>query len=184
MAEYQRAIAETPAHEEAIAAVNRDYAILSSRYNDLSNLFFEARADQAVLERGQGERLQVLQPAGAARPSIVPKQIALIGGGIAVTLALALAIPFALFYTDTSFKDSDDIRAEFADVDAIAISRVPEVERRYVNGALKCGGGATRTAGKWSGGRLQRKPDTEQSANGDQLRAMAQRQTTMAPRRV
>ena len=45
-----------------------------------------------------------------------------------MTLAIALAIPFALFYTDTSFKDSDDIRAEFADVDAIAISRVPEVD--------------------------------------------------------
>lgn len=55
--DYQHAIAETPAHEEAIAAVNRDYAILTSRYNDLSNLYFQASADQAVLERGQGRAL-------------------------------------------------------------------------------------------------------------------------------
>src|SRR5258708_33738174 len=61
----------------------------------------------------------------------------MIGGGVALTLAIALAVPFALFYTDTSFKDSDDIRAEFADVDAIVISRVPEVERHYANGQLK-----------------------------------------------
>ncbi len=73
VANYQKAIAETPAHEEAVAAVNRDYAILSSRYNDLSNLFFEARADEAVLESGQGERLQVLQPAGLPDQSILPE---------------------------------------------------------------------------------------------------------------
>src|SRR5208283_1031150 len=135
IADYQRAIAETPAHEEAIAAVNRDYAILSSRYNDLSNLFFEARADEAVLERAQGERLQVLQPASLPMNPSYPNRLALIGGGIIVTLLIALAIPFGLFYTDTSFKDSDDVRAEFADVNAIVISRVPEIERHHVNGA-------------------------------------------------
>src|ERR1019366_2595260 len=55
--------------------------------------------------------------------------------GIALTLIVALAIPFALFYTDSSFKDSDDVRAEFADVNAIVISRVAEAESRYANGA-------------------------------------------------
>ena len=84
IADYQRRIAETPAHEEAVAAVNRDYAILSSRYHDLSNLLFQARADQEVLERGQGERLKVLQPAGLpANPSYPESALALIGGGIA-----------------------------------------------------------------------------------------------------
>ena len=115
--------------------MNRDYAILSSRYNDLSNLFFEARADQAVLERGQGERLQVLQPASLPSTPSFPNRLVLIGGGVAVTLLIALAIPFGLFYTDTSFKDTDDVRAEFADVNAIVISRVPEIEHRDVNGA-------------------------------------------------
>ena len=163
LAQYQRAIAETPAHEEAIAATNRDYAILSSRYNDLSNLFFEARADQEVLERGQGERLQVLQPAGLPTTPSYPNKYALVGGGIAVTLALALAIPFALFYTDTSFKNSDDIRSEFADVDAIAISRVPEVERYYANGALKQAEAPLELAGNGgANGNAQ-----QGSANGD-----------------
>ena len=73
IADYQRRIADTPAHEEAIAAVNRDYGILSSRYHDLSNLLFQARADQEVLERGQGERLKVLQPAGLPIESVVPE---------------------------------------------------------------------------------------------------------------
>ena len=153
--DYQRGIAETPAHEEAIAAVNRDYAILSSRYHDLNNLFFEARADQAVLERGQGERLKVLQPAVAAHQSVIPKSACAVGGGVAMTLIIALAIPFGLFYTDTSFKDSDDVRAEFADVNAIVISRVPEVEHRHRQWRAKIGGGSARTAGKWSRGRLR-----------------------------
>src|SRR6202050_5295737 len=55
IAGYQKAIGGSPGPEEAIAAVNRDYAILSSRYNDPSNLYFEARADEAGHEHGQGE---------------------------------------------------------------------------------------------------------------------------------
>ena len=129
IADYQHRIADTPSHEEAVAAVNRDYAILSSRYHDLSNLLFQATADEEVLERGQGERLKVMQPGGLPLNPSFPNRLALIGGGVALTLLIALAIPFGLFYTDTSFKDSDDIKAEFADVNAIAISRVPEVER-------------------------------------------------------
>ena len=116
--------------------MNRDYAILSSRYNDLNNLFFEARADEAVLERGQGERLQVLQPASLPSTPSFPNPLLLVGGGIAMTLFIALAIPFGLFYTDTSFKDSDDVRAEFADTNTIAISRVPDIERHHLNGQL------------------------------------------------
>ena len=103
-----------------------------------------------MLERGQGERLKVLQPAGLPLNPSYPNRAALIGGGVALTLFVALAIPFALFYTDTSFKDSDDIKAEFADVNAIAISRVPEVERRILNAQLKLVGGSPRIAGKWS----------------------------------
>ena len=146
--------------------MNRDYAILSSRYNDLSNLFFQARADQAVLERGQGERLKVLQPASLPFNPSYPNRLALIGGGVALTLVIALAIPFGLFYTDTSFKDSDDIKAEFADVNAIAISRVPEVERRYLNGGSIDGRGSARTAGKWSQSLLQCGWQAGQFTNG------------------
>ena len=136
IADYQRRIAETPAHEEMLAAVNRDYAILSRRYNDLDNLLFEARADQEVQKRGQGERLQVLQPASLPSTPSYPKPLLITGGGVVATLLVALAIPFGLFYTDSSFKDPDDVSAEFADVNAVVISRVPEVERGYVDGEL------------------------------------------------
>ena len=53
IADYQRRIADTPAHEEAIAAVNRDYGILSSRYHDLSDLLFQARADRKCWSAGR-----------------------------------------------------------------------------------------------------------------------------------
>ena len=179
IADYQRAIAETPAHEEAIAAVNRDYAILSSRYNDLNNLFFEARADQAVLERGQGERLQVLQPASLPSTPSFPKPPLVIGGGIAATLLIALAIPFALFYTDTSFKDSSDVRAEFADIDAIVVSRVPEVDRHHGNDAIKSVEAplALLTHGV-TGDSDATAP--EESVNGIQTTADGESETTMA----
>ena len=155
IADYQHRIADTPAHEEVIAAVNRDYAILQNRYNDLSGLLFQARADQEVLERGQGERLKVLQSASLPMSPSYPNLLVLIGGGVAATLFIALAIPFGLFYTDTSFKDPDDVRTEFADINATVISRVPEVERGYVDGELVAGGSSARAAGKWNGGRLR-----------------------------
>ena len=166
--------------------MNRDYGILSSRYHDLSNLLFQARADQAVLERGQGERLKVLQPAALPMTPSYPNRLALIGGGVALTLFVALAIPFALFYTDTSFKDSDDIKAEFADVNAIAISRVEEVERRILNAQLKSAEAPLALAGNGAGEPATDANGHEESANGESQsrRPMANRQTTMAPTQV
>ena len=77
------------------------------------------------------------------------------------TLLIALAIPFGLFYTDTSFKDSDDIKAEFADVNAIAISRVPEVERRSLNGELKSAEAPLALPGNGAAGDSERERNTE-----------------------
>ena len=170
MADYQHRIADTPAHEEAVAAVNRDYGILSNRYHDLSNLLFQASADEEVLERGQGERLKVMQPAALPMTPSFPNRLALLGGGIALTLLIALAIPFGLFYTDTSFKDSDDIKAEFADVNAIAISRVPEAVHRYLNGEIKSAEAPLALAGNGAAGES---PATgfRESTNGGQTAA-------------
>ena len=170
MEDYQHRIADTPAHEEAVAAVNRDYGILSNRYHDLSNLLFQASADEEVLERGQGERLKVMQPASLPMTPSFPNRLALLGGGIALTLLIALAIPFGLFYTDTSFKDSDDISAEFADVNAIAISRVPEAVHRYLNGEIKSAEAPLALAGNGVAGES---PATgfRESTNGGQTAA-------------
>ena len=150
--------------------MNRDYGILSNRYHDLSNLLFQASADEEVLERGQGERLRVMQPASLPMTSSFPNRLALLGGGIALTLLIALAIPFGLFYTDTSFKDSDDISAEFADVNAIAISRVPEAVHRYLNGEIKSAEAPLALAGNGVGGES---PATgfRESTNGGQTAA-------------
>ncbi len=128
IADYQHLIESTPKHEEELAAVDRDYSILSGHYHDLTNSLFEARATQEVFETGQGERLRVLQAASLPTQPSYPNDLAMAGGGLGITLFIALAIPFGLFISDTSLKDSEDIKSEFADVAAIAISRVPEVD--------------------------------------------------------
>jgi capsular exopolysaccharide synthesis family protein len=125
--QYERRIAETPAHEEAMASVNRDYSILTRRYRDLSDRLFEVSAQQKIFERGQGDRLVVLQPADLPTQPSFPKPLAVIGGGIVATLLIALAIPFGAYYSDSSFKDSEEIKSELADVSAITISRYPEI---------------------------------------------------------
>jgi len=126
----QHRIADTPAHEEAIAAVNRDFGILSSRYHDLSDLLFQARADQAYWNAG---RATPEGPAAGRLPlnPSYPNRAALIGGGVALTLFVALAIPL-LCSTRILRSKTPMTSKRVCDVSAFAISRVPEVERRLL----------------------------------------------------
>ncbi|HVN64928.1 MAG TPA: hypothetical protein VMT58_09845, partial [Candidatus Binataceae bacterium] len=126
--ECQKRVAATPAHEEQLASVKRDFGFLTAHYNDLTSALFEARAMHEVLDRGQGERLWVLQPANLPGQPSYPNRLAVVGGGLVASLLLAIGIPFGLFYSDPSFKDSEDVESEFSDVTAIPVSWYPEVD--------------------------------------------------------
>jgi succinoglycan biosynthesis transport protein ExoP len=128
IAEYQKRIAETPGHEQQFAALTHDLNVLEDDYNKLLDKKLEARISQNLEEREEGERFQVLDPANLPLAPEAPDRRALMIGGSLFSLALAMGLPFAFYFTDSSFKDPDEIRRELKVPVAATIPELEEIE--------------------------------------------------------
>jgi polysaccharide chain length determinant protein (PEP-CTERM system associated) len=123
--DYQKRIAETPTHEQQFANLTRDYNVLDADYHRLLDKKLEAQISQNLEQREEGERFQVLDPANLPRDPEAPDRKAITMLGAVLSIFLAGALPFALFFTDTSFKDPDELRREF---DVSVGATIPEME--------------------------------------------------------
>jgi len=83
---------------------------------------------EAGEQRQEGERFQVLDPANLPVGPEAPDRKALAIGGVVFSLGLAGTLPFALFFTDSSFKDPDEVRQELALPVAATIPELTEIE--------------------------------------------------------
>jgi polysaccharide chain length determinant protein (PEP-CTERM system associated) len=128
ISEHQTRIAETPAHEQQFANLTRDYNVLDTDYHRLLNKKLEAQMSQNLEQRQEGERFQVLDPANLPKDPESPDRKAIAVLGVVLSLILAGALPFALFFTDTSFKDPDELRREFDLSVAAIIPQLDEIE--------------------------------------------------------
>ena len=128
ISEYQQRITQTPAHEQQYTALIRDRDVLDADYQKLKNKKLEAQISQNLEQRQEGERFQVLDPANLPLGPEAPDRTAVAIGGIVFSLGLAGALPFALFFTDTSFKDPDELRRELALAVAATIPELTEME--------------------------------------------------------
>jgi polysaccharide biosynthesis transport protein len=126
--DYQRRITQTPAHEQQYVALTRDRDVLNSDYQKLKNKKLEAQISENLQQHQEGERFQVLDPANLPLGPEAPDRKALALGGIVFSLGLAVALPFALFFTDSSFKDPDELRRELAVPVAATIPELTEIE--------------------------------------------------------
>jgi polysaccharide chain length determinant protein (PEP-CTERM system associated) len=126
--DYQQRITQTPAHEQQFTALTRDREVLDADYQKLKNKKLEAQISQNLEQRQEGERFQVLDPANLPVGPEAPDRKALAIGGVVFSLGLAGTLPFALFFTDSSFKDPDEVRQELALPVAATIPELTEIE--------------------------------------------------------
>ena len=109
---YQQRISETPAHQQEYDRLNRDYTVLNSEYHSLLNKKLAAQSSQSLEERNEGERFRVIDQANLPRSPERPDKTVVAVGGLGFSLAAALGLVFALYFTDTSFKDTDEVLSE------------------------------------------------------------------------
>ncbi len=131
------AIAETPAHAQMLASVQRDYQVLSATYHDLLAKKLAAQMAESLEQRQEGERLDVLDPASLPTDPQQPDRLTAGIGGVLFSGLLALAMPFMLFFTDTSFKDPDEVRNEHGLPVAATIPLVGMIESESSSRALR-----------------------------------------------
>ncbi len=109
----QTRISATPVHEQELAGLTRDYDALQTEYHGLLSNELAAQIHENLEKRHQDERLRLLEAADLPRVPERPNRGAIAILGPVFSLTLALAIPFGLFFTDTSFKDPDELQTEY-----------------------------------------------------------------------
>jgi uncharacterized protein involved in exopolysaccharide biosynthesis len=116
----------TPEHAQEVAAVNRDYDSISAEYQQLLAKQMTAELRQNIEKRQQDERLRLLNPVALPKAPKSPNRFAIGVLGIAFSVAASLALPFVLVFTDTSFKDPEEVGLEYGIPVAAAIPVVDE----------------------------------------------------------
>jgi len=120
-------VVATPVHGQELAAVRRDYDALAIEYQSLLGKQRAAQLRESVERRHQDDRLRLLEPANVPQKAIRPNRPVFFVEGILFSVIAALALPFGLYFTDTSFKDADELANEFG----IAVASViPAIESR------------------------------------------------------
>jgi len=108
-ADYQARIQATPAHEQQLDSLTRDYTILTNNYHDVLQKRLTTQMYESLVESGEGEHLRVVEPANFIPQSRSPQTSAILAVGIVLSVVMALALPFGLFFIDTSIKDGSEL---------------------------------------------------------------------------
>jgi polysaccharide biosynthesis transport protein len=130
MERLREEIAEAPTREQELGVMTREYDVLGKDYEQLLHKQLDAQV-AARLEQSQGgAHLQVLEAAELPLHPTRPNRLAIVALGVIFSVAAALLLPFALFFTDTSFKDPDELGKEYGLPVLVAIPLVAGVGGR------------------------------------------------------
>lgn len=109
--QYNERIQSSPIMERTYNELTRDYALAKARYDELNEKKSQSEIATSLENRGQGERLQLLDPASLPETPVQPKRLAIVGSGAAIGLLIGIFIGAAREMKDTSIKNLKDARA-------------------------------------------------------------------------
>lgn len=132
---YQARVENGFAREQELQSLTRDYDVTRQRYQTMLDKKLEAQLSQSLEHRQKGERFRILDPASLPESPIRPNRRILLLGGLACSMALALALPILLWQLDTSFHTAEELAAcalpLLAVIPQMASTDVRRRERRY-----------------------------------------------------
>ncbi len=118
-------IAATPVHGQELDAIRRDYDALDTEYHNLLKKQLGAQLHLTLEQRHEDGRLRLLENADLPRGPLRPDRAAIGILGVVFSLGAALAFPFALYFTDTSFKEPAELQGEYG---LSVVAMIPELE--------------------------------------------------------
>ena len=136
MERIREQIAETPTREQELAVMNREYDVVTKDYEQLLHKQLDAQVSARLERSPDSAHLKILEPAELPLLPVRPNRFAILLCGLVFSTAAALGLPFALFFTDTSFKDPDELGSEYGLPVLVAI---PEVEEAAAGGEFRSG---------------------------------------------
>jgi len=130
MERIREQIAETPTREQELAVMNREYDVRAKDYEQLLRKQLDAQVSVRLEKSPESAHLKILEPAELPLFPVRPNHFAILLLGVILSAAAALGLPFVLFFTDTSFKDPDELGREYQLPVLVAIPEVHEVATR------------------------------------------------------
>jgi polysaccharide chain length determinant protein (PEP-CTERM system associated) len=109
--QYNDRIQASPLMEREYAQLTRDYGLAKVRYDELNAKKAQSEIATSLENRGQGERLQLLDPASLPERPVKPNRPIIIAAGAAIGLLLGIFIAGAREMKDSSLKNLKDARA-------------------------------------------------------------------------
>ncbi len=108
---YNQRIQATPATEGEYAEITRDYTLAKQNYDELNKRKTQSEIATNLENRGQGERLSLLEAASLPETPAEPDRLLWIGAGLAIGIMAGVFIAGAREMKDTSLKNLKDARA-------------------------------------------------------------------------
>jgi polysaccharide biosynthesis transport protein len=118
-------IAATPLHGQELDALKRDYDASETEYHNLLKKQLSAQLRETLEERHQDERLRLLEAANMPKAPSRPNRIATVILGVIFSMAAAVGLPFAVYFTDTSFKEPAELQSEYG---ISVVAMIPKIE--------------------------------------------------------
>lgn len=109
--EYNKRIQSSPLMEREYSDLTRDYNQAKAKYDELNAKKAQSETATSLENRGQGERLQLLDPASLPETPTKPKRLMIIGAGAGLGLLLGIFAAGAREMKDASLKNLKDARA-------------------------------------------------------------------------
>ncbi|MGD0202225.1 MAG: GNVR domain-containing protein, partial [Bryobacteraceae bacterium] len=109
--QYNKRIQSSPLMEREYSDLTRDFNQAKAKYDELNAKKAQSEAATSLENRGQGERLQLLDPASLPETPTKPKRLMIIGAGAGLGLLLGIFAAGAREMKDTSLKNLKDARA-------------------------------------------------------------------------
>ncbi len=110
-AEYQARVENTPAREQQMLAIQRDYENTKSHYQSLLDKKLNARISENLEKRQQGEQFRIMDPANLPVKPFSPDQTKIILFGLLGGLAAGAGLAYLREMADTSFAGPEELEA-------------------------------------------------------------------------
>jgi len=108
---YQSLVESSPLVERQYAELTRQRELARARYEDLSHRASVSEMATDLVNRGQGDKLELLEPASLPERPAKPNRLVIVGTGIGAGLMLGVFAVGAREMKDTSLKNLKDVRA-------------------------------------------------------------------------
>lgn len=129
MDKLQAQIGAAPLGEQQYGDLLRERDMAKAKYMDLDARMSKAQISKELENRGQGERLELLDTASLPQYPTEPKRPMVIGAGAGLGLVLGVFIAAAREMKDTSLKNLKDVRAY---TQLAILGSVPLLENDFV----------------------------------------------------